>query len=614
MFQCGVRGAVLVFLVILCAKPFAQPSDWVVTPSAYEFSMTVTFTVSIDGLVGANPNHVAAVFDDEGLCRGLGPTDFNAASGYFTGLMLVYSNQTTEAGLEVRIWDATLDSLPGCNDQLEFIANGIAGSLANPIVFYGVYDPLVGCTDLNACNYLATALTDNGSCIYPGCDDISACNYVDASPCYDNASCTYPEDFLDCEGACLSDFDGDGICDEFEIGGCTDDRACNYNPDATDEDCSCEFPFYPLDCDGNCYLDTDGDGICEADEIPGCDDPLGCNFDPVATDNDGSCEYCCYSLYNTTAGFGLDIESHAGPGSDNPGLAGLTTYRIYVTCPSPLDRVMSVTGSGGNSTFVGSNSGFYQNQQGALLITDIDSALFANDAEVALDSWLTIGHDTPAANSTLEATFGIWSTLFEFGEDLFIGGVSEDGWSIAPSDDVGLAGEDLRVLIGQFSSATPIEGSLNVTVLPADGSGPISFSPLFVAPPCGCTDESACNFDSGATFDNGSCAFPEAETDCNGQCQNDADGDGVCDEDEVAGCTDFNAVNFDPNATDASEDCLFAGCTYPEASNFNPGTNLDDGSCQFELSNPCPTDIDGDGITAASDILTILAQYGVPCQ
>ena len=51
------------------------------------------------------------------------------------------------------------------------MANGIAGSLSNPIVFYGVYDPLVGCTDPSACNFLVTAITDDGSCIYPGCDD-----------------------------------------------------------------------------------------------------------------------------------------------------------------------------------------------------------------------------------------------------------------------------------------------------------------------------------------------------------------------------------------------------------------------------------------------------------
>ena len=33
----------------------------------------------------------------------------------------------------------------------------------------------------------------------------------------------------DCDGICLIDTDGDGVCDEFEISGCTDATACNYN-------------------------------------------------------------------------------------------------------------------------------------------------------------------------------------------------------------------------------------------------------------------------------------------------------------------------------------------------------------------------------------------------
>ena len=49
----------------------------------------------------------------------------------------------------------------------------------------------------------------------------------------------------------------------------------------------------------------------------------------------------------------------------------------------------------------------------------------------------------------------------------------------------------------------------------------------------GCTDPEACNFNSEANFDNNSCEFPETYYDCEGNCINDADGDGICDELEV---------------------------------------------------------------------------------
>ena len=47
----------------------------------------------------------------------------------------------------------------------------------------------------------------------------TACNYnADAT---DDGSCTYAEDGYDCDGNCLNDADSDGVCDEFEIAGCT---------------------------------------------------------------------------------------------------------------------------------------------------------------------------------------------------------------------------------------------------------------------------------------------------------------------------------------------------------------------------------------------------------
>ena len=57
-----------------------------------------------------------------------------------------------------------------------------------------------------------------------GCTDIMACNY-DALACFeDNDQCVYAEEDYDCDGNCINDADMDGICDEFEVPGCTDAR------------------------------------------------------------------------------------------------------------------------------------------------------------------------------------------------------------------------------------------------------------------------------------------------------------------------------------------------------------------------------------------------------
>jgi hypothetical protein len=68
----------------------------------------------------------------------------------------------------------------------------------------------------------------------------------------------------------------------------------------------------------------------------------------------------------------------------------------------------------------------------------------------------------------------------------------------------------------------------------------------------GCTDSLACNFDSNAAYDNGSCTYLLPFYDCNGECIVDTDGDGVCDELENAGCSDPNACNFIDSLTMAT--------------------------------------------------------------
>jgi hypothetical protein len=56
----------------------------------------------------------------------------------------------------------------------------------------------------------------------------------------DATLCEYAAEYYDCNDVCLTDQDGDGVCDELEVEGCTDINACNYQSEATDDDGSCE--------------------------------------------------------------------------------------------------------------------------------------------------------------------------------------------------------------------------------------------------------------------------------------------------------------------------------------------------------------------------------------
>ena len=86
------------------------------------------------------------------------------------------------------------------------------------------------------------------------------------------------------------------------------------------------------------------------------------------------------------------------------------------------------------------------------------------------------------------------------------------------------------------------------------------------------------------------------------------------------GCTDPEFAEFNPFAEQSTEtdECItpsMPGCTYLEATNFNPLTNLDDGSCIFPdpSDNSCPGDLDGDGAISTGDLLMLLVIWGQVC-
>lgn len=90
-------------------------------------------------------------------------------------------------------------------------------------------------------------------------------------------------------------------------------------------------------------------------------------------------------------------------------------------------------------------------------------------------------------------------------------------------------------------------------------------------------------------------------------------------------CTEGCGLPFAPNYVDPdsvdvvnNDLCDFTnyvmGCTYPDASNYDETATNDDGSCEFEIANPCPTDLNGDGQTTTSDLLIFLGAFGTDCE
>ena len=474
----------------------------------------------------------------------------------------------------------------------------------------------IGCMDELACNYNSIASTDDGGCVYPdtnacetcsgetdgtgqvltndsdgdgicdadevpGCTDPTACNY-NANATDEGGSCIYPTGCETCTGETdgsgqvfANDADGDGVCDADEVPGCLDSTACNFNANATDDSSSCIYPAGCETCtgeeDGTGQVfanDADGDGVCDGDEVPGCMDLTACNYNANATDDSSSCNYPtgCETCSGETDGTGQVLTNDA----DGDGICDADEVPGCVI-PEACNYDVSATDNNGSCNYPSGCQTCSGESDGTGTAIDNDAD---GDGVCDVDE-ITGCTDPTACNYDDTSTTDTDNELCVYPTGCETCSGEQDGTGIVVNND-------------------------------ADGDGICDADEL-----PGCTDLTACNYNVNATDESGSCNYPvgcntcSGETDGTGQMlTNDADGDGVCDGDEVPGCMDLTACNYNMLATDPAE-CSFSeeyydcdgncladadwdgvcdelevpGCQDENACNFDPSSTEDDGSC-----------------------------------
>jgi len=145
-------------------------------------------------------------------------------------------------------------------------------------------------------------------------------------------------------------------------------------------------------------------------------------------------------------------------GADNGD--GTWTALIYADFTATTDQLNAVFGDGDDNLLITSTDGFYQNDFGGATSTAINPAFYDLFPSLLFDSWVTIGAVDQTDNAMLD--IGIDFTGFEGGGDIS----SDNGsWFATPEDPQVLAGEELRVLVGQFTmfgSDSTVSGVLNL--------------------------------------------------------------------------------------------------------------------------------------------------------
>ena len=357
-------------------------------------------------------------------------------------------------------------------------------------------------------------------------DECGICNGPGAI--YDCGCSDIPAGDCDCDG---NQLDECGVCG----GGGIPAGDCDCDGNQLDECGVCGgggIPAGDCDCDGNqldalgecggpCEADANGNGVCDDAEVAGCTDSAACNYDATATEDDGSCDFCSCAR---AADYTMTVEASPAvtPGS--------TTYRFYVDMQDPTDRMSAVFGNDQASLLVNTPSGAFSSTFNASWnASGINAAFLPLVPDLADDTYATIGLDGPASTSGIagaadpsvveDSSQPITPYFLTNGatslESTTLTGAS---WYVLNTAANGLPDASGRVFIMQVTTAGSISGQINFQVFPLgvgadqqqvsvpfDGAG--TFGGGSEGPACGCTDATATNYDDTAEYDDGSCEF-----------------------------------------------------------------------------------------------------------
>ena len=239
------------------------------------------------------------------------------------------------------------------------------------------------------------------------------------------------------------------------------------------------------------------------------------------------------------------------------------TYQVYAHFTNPEDVLSAlysdVGALGTPEMFIDAPCGCHDPVATSLAMDASNSSLFWTVfPDMEYDTYWTIGMMSSDDVGSLPSTIGmptgmgICSSIVDNGS-VFIPGSPENA----------IAGEDLKILIAQVTTCGDWSLQTCLQVFVAGVQTDIQYT---------CPDL---------------LEVPHLYND--GECVNDADGDGICDEMEIIGCTEADACNFDPEATDGSGTCDYScyGCTDSAACNFTPGATIDDFSCEYLTCAGC---------------------------
>ncbi|RKY55765.1 MAG: hypothetical protein DRP96_12065, partial [Candidatus Neomarinimicrobiota bacterium] len=109
------------------------PPDWSVNPAGFEYDLSFTGVVTIDGIESVDENDIVGAFVNDEL-RGFSALEYYSAFDRWFVSFPIYSNLASGENITFQIYDASNGILLPANDSLNFVANDVIGDFNTPYI------------------------------------------------------------------------------------------------------------------------------------------------------------------------------------------------------------------------------------------------------------------------------------------------------------------------------------------------------------------------------------------------------------------------------------------------------------------------------------------------
>ena len=188
---------------------------------------------------------------------------------------------------------------------------------------------------------------------------------------------------------------------------------------------------------------------------------------------------------------------------DNGGLVPGNTYRVYAVLPTAQHSLHAVFAAEEHVLNVATTGSFYQHQYGSSSSLDVNEAIVNIEPSLAFDSWVTVGAENSDNNNLW--TIGVDYNNFLSGNELT---VTDGAWFVVPTDVQAAAAVGNKVLLMQLTTDGIASGIINLQGRDGEGNTWRAYDLTFTSDDAqvfGCTDANASNFNTEATYNDGSC-------------------------------------------------------------------------------------------------------------